>query len=216
MPRLATSRFALPGAVLLALVLIFAIAWVTQPGTSKAAAQGGQRAAVTSITRSCPPAAPGSGPARISMLALPPASSGSASSGSATSNGAATFTAVLATPAAATGGKTSSGKTATGKSSTPAKAPRPVTVTAPGTVATVTAPGGGGAAVAATGRMAEGFEAEQADASGTGLVSCTHPGSDMWFVGTGQAAGAAQIWLYLMDTGTITASADLTILTDTG
>ena len=93
---------------------------------------------------------------------------------------------------------------------------RPVTVTAPGTVATVTAPGGGGAAVAATGQMAEGFEAEQSDASGTGLVSCTHPGSDMWFVGTGQAAGASQIWLYLMNTGTLTASADVTILTDTG
>jgi hypothetical protein len=70
--------------------------------------------------------------------------------------------------------------------------------------------------VAATDQMAEGFEAEQTDASGTGLVSCTHPGSDMWFVGTGQAAGAAQIWLYLMDTGNIAANANLTIITDTG
>ena len=43
--------------------------------------------------------------------------------------------------------------------------------------------------MAATGQMAEGFEAEQSDASGTGLVSCTHPGSDMWFVGTGQSDG---------------------------
>jgi hypothetical protein len=70
--------------------------------------------------------------------------------------------------------------------------------------------------VAATGKMAEGFEAEQSDSSGTGLVSCTHPGSDMWFVGTGQAAGASQVWLYLMNTGNLTASADVTILTDTG
>ena len=70
--------------------------------------------------------------------------------------------------------------------------------------------------MAATGKMAEGFEAEQSDASGTGLVSCTHPGSDMWFVGTGQAAGASQVWLYLMNTGNLTASADVTILTDTG
>jgi uncharacterized protein DUF5719 len=80
----------------------------------------------------------------------------------------------------------------------------------------VTAPGGGGTAVAATGRMAEGFEAEQSDASGTGLVSCTHPGADMWFVGTGQAAGATDVRLYLMNTGDLTASADVTILTDTG
>jgi hypothetical protein len=64
--------------------------------------------------------------------------------------------------------------------------------------------------------MAEGFEAEQSDTSGTGLVSCTHPGSDMWFVGTGQAAGAPEVWLYLMNTGNLMASADLTILTDTG
>jgi hypothetical protein len=64
--------------------------------------------------------------------------------------------------------------------------------------------------------MAEGFEAEQSDASGTGLVSCSHPGSDMWFVGSGESAGATQIWLYLMNTETVTASADVTILTDTG
>jgi hypothetical protein len=38
----------------------------------------------------------------------------------------------------------------------------------------------------------------------------------MWFVGTGQAAGASQVWLYLMNTGNLTASADVTILTDTG
>jgi hypothetical protein len=64
--------------------------------------------------------------------------------------------------------------------------------------------------------MAEGFEAEQSNSSGMGLVSCTHPSSDMWFVGTGQSAGASQIWLYLMNTGTLAASADLTILTDSG
>jgi hypothetical protein len=38
----------------------------------------------------------------------------------------------------------------------------------------------------------------------------------MWFVGTGQAAGATAVWLYLMNTGNLTASADVTILTDTG
>jgi hypothetical protein len=38
----------------------------------------------------------------------------------------------------------------------------------------------------------------------------------MWFVGTGQAAGASQVWLYLMNTGNLTASADVTIVTDTG
>jgi hypothetical protein len=73
-----------------------------------------------------------------------------------------------------------------------AAATRPVTVSAPGALVTVTAPaaaGLGGTAVAATGPMAAGFEAEQSDASGTGVVACTHPGSDMWFVGTGTDAG---------------------------
>jgi hypothetical protein len=212
-PRLAMPRFALPGAVLLALAVVFVISWVTQPGPTRAAAQASQSAAVTSITRSCPPAAPGSAAPQISMIALP----GSAGS-TGTTSGAATLSPVLAAPAASTGGKDSSGAQAS-SNGTPAaktKTVRPVTVTAAGTVATMAVPGGGGAAVAATGRMAEGFEAEQTDASGTGLVSCSHPGSDMWFVGTGQATGASQIVLYLMNTGNITASADVTILTDTG
>jgi hypothetical protein len=139
------------------------------------------------------------------MVALP-SQAATAGSGAGTSTGAATFSAVLAAPAAKTA-TPAAGKT---------KGTQPVTVSTPGAVAAVTAPGGGGTAVAATGKMAEGFEAEQSDAAGTGLVSCTHPGSDMWFVGTGQAAGAAQVWLYLMNTGNLTASADVSILTDTG
>jgi hypothetical protein len=209
-------RLALPGAVLLALVVVFVIAWATQPGASQGAVQGGPQAAVTSITRSCPPSAPGSAAAKISMIALParaPATSSAASSGAAkpavAPAGSATFSAVLAAPP---GGKPS----ASGKSSAKTKGTVPVTVSATGTATTVTVPGGGGTAVAATGRMAEGFEAEQSDGSGTGLVSCTHPGADMWFVGTGQAAGATEVWLYLMNTGNLTASADVTILTDTG
>jgi hypothetical protein len=216
--------------VLLALIIVFVISWATRPGTARVAVQGSQSAAVTSITRSCPPAAPGSATPKISMIALPATSAATTSPGTtagaakpAAASGTATFSGVLAAPPATgakkspTGKASSSAKAATpAKEATPAKGAKPVTVTAPGTVATVTAPGGGGAAVAATGQMAEGFEAEQTDASGTGVGSCTHPGSDMWFAGTGQADGASQVWLYLMNTGTLTASADVTILTDTG
>ena len=210
-------RFALPGAVLLALAAVFVIAWGTQQGASQATALAGQSAAVTSITRSCPPSAPGAGTARISMVALP-ARGDSAGSGGTTSTGSATFSAVFAAPAATTSGTTSgAGSTATGgKASANSKGQQPVTVSTPGTLMTVTAPGAGGTAVAATGKMAEGFEAEQSDASGTGLVSCTHAGSDMWFAGTGLADGASQVWLYLMNSGNLTASVDVTILTDTG
>lgn len=201
-------RLAPLGAVLLALAIVFAIAWGTQPGTARSDVPGGQAAAVTSITRACPPSAPGSGASRISMIALPAAGSGTARP--ATAAGTATFSPVLAAPAAS--GNTSPA----GKTSARAGQAHPVTVSAPGTVATVTPPGAGGTAVAATGQMAEGFEAEQADAAGTGLVSCAHPGSDMWFVGAGQAGGTPQIWLYLTNTGTLTATADVTIITDTG
>ena len=84
---------------------------------------------------------------------------------------------------------------------------------------TVTAPaaaGLGGTAVAATGPMAAGFEAEQSDTSGMGVVACTHPGSDMWFVGTGTDDGAPLVRLYLMNTGDLPASVNVAILTDAG
>jgi hypothetical protein len=64
--------------------------------------------------------------------------------------------------------------------------------------------------------MALGFEAEVATASGTGVVSCAHPGSDMWFVGAGEQAGAPTTLLYLMNTAAVTASAEVTLLTDAG
>lgn len=212
-------RLVLPAGVLLALFVVFVVGWTTRPGPARVVVQRGQAAAVTSVTRSCPPAAPGAGSARIAMIALP-ASAGSGGSGSAGTDvavpaGTATLAAVKAAPAAsgAAGGKASGGK-----QSAPAAtaAPQPATVSSARTAATVTVPDGTGAAVAATGQMAEGFEAEQANAAGTGLVSCAHPSSDMWFVGTGQSAGAAKISLYLMNTGAVTASVDVTILTDTG
>ncbi len=212
----------MPGAVLLALILVFMLAWATRPGVVRVAVPAGQRTAVTSITRSCPPAAPGDTAPHVSMIALPAARSGTASSGAAaakpaatTPAGTATFSGILAATGSATGsatGAATGGKTPAGQ----AAGANPVSVTAPGAVTSVTVPGGGGAAVAASGQMAEGFEAEQTDASGTGVVTCTHPGSDMWFVGTGQADGASQVWLYLMNSGNLTASADVTILTDTG
>jgi len=207
-------RLALFGAVLLALAVVAVLAEFTRPGASRPAAEAGQAAMVTSVTRSCPPAAPGAGAAHISMIALPSQAVSSASSavpggakaGSVTPTGSATLSAV---PAAPTG---EPAKSAAAAKITPAK---PVTVSVPGAVSTVAAPGSGtadGTAVSATGQMAEAFEAEQANSAGTGLVSCSHPSSDVWFVGT----GAPDVWLYLMNTGTLAASANVTILTDTG
>jgi hypothetical protein len=64
--------------------------------------------------------------------------------------------------------------------------------------------------------MAAGFEAEQSNTSGMGVVACTHPGSDMWFVGTGTDDGAPRVRLYLMNTGDLPASVNVAILTDAG
>jgi len=233
-----TRRFAVFAAVLVALALVYVVAWRTQPRAAQpAAAPAGQTQAVTSVTRSCPPVPPGAGGARITMIAMP--GQASAGNASAAAGGSATLSEVAAAPAAATSGTKKTGTTGdktgttggqagtsgkqagtSGKQAGKAAATAaPVTVSVPGTATTLTPPGGtdgAGFSVAATGQMAEGFEAEQATTDGTGLVSCTHPSSDMWFVGTGQAAGASDVWLYLMNTSSVTAIADVTILTDTG
>jgi Family of unknown function (DUF5719) len=247
-------RLALLGGVLLALALVAVFALSTKPAASRATATAtavasGQAAAVTSVTRSCPPAAPGAGAPDISMIAVPAQSAAPSSAGTAkaagtavtgtAAAGTATVSSVPAAPVAPaanpTKGKLAKGKRAAGSAPTASTTPTPgnttstsknasttktapaapVTVSVPGAATTVTAPGGndgGGTAVSATGQMAEGFEAEQADSSGMGLVSCSHPSSDMWFVGSGEP----DVWLYLTNSGTAEASVDVTILTDTG
>ena len=235
MRRLSGPRAIAPVAVLLALALVVLLAKATMPGAAPAAPMAtDQSAAVTSVTRSCPPAPPGASSPKISMIALPGAKS-------ATAGGAVTFSEIVPGPAvaavspsasssaSASGGAkpttsgsarpTASGSakpTATGGAKTAPKAAQPVTESTPGTATSLTAPGGGAAAVAASGQMAEGFAAEQTDTAGTGLVSCTNPGSDMWFAGTGLVGGVTQVRLYLMNTGDTPASANITVLTDTG
>jgi hypothetical protein len=222
-------RFALLDGVLLALAAVALFALSTKPAASRATLAAGQAAAVTSVTRSCPPSAPGGSAANISMIAVPAQASSAATATAKAAGGVAAGSATVSQVPAAPAGtaapattKSAKGK-ATPGSSTPAKgastagpaASAPVTVAVPGAATTVAAPGGGagaGTSVSATGRMAEGFEAEQADSSGMGLVSCSHPGSDMWFVGSGEP----DVWLYLTNSGTAEASVDLTILTDTG
>lgn len=200
-------RLATFGAVLLALAVLYLAASRTMPPAGTAAAaqpatgspgggSAGTVTAVTSATRACPPPAPGTGVAHIAMVAMP---------GQGTASQAAGAAQLSAIPVAS-GTAASQGGTA---------AP----VTTPGTLALETAPQPaqyGGTTVSATGAMAPGFEAEDATASGVGIVSCTHPGSDMWFVGTGEQAGASTTLLYLMNTGTVTASVEATLLTDAG
>lgn len=238
-------RAGLLGLVLVVLAAVYLVAWRSQPAASNPASQAiaPHSAAVTSVTRSCPPPGPKTGAAHLSLIAMPPhAQSGNASGAGQSAPGAAVLNAVPAAqptaPASAARKRPAPKSSATAKSSSTAKPTstakstatakptagntkpaQPVTLSDPGAPATVTAPAAassGGTAVSATGQMAEGFEAEQATGSGMGTVSCAHPGSDMWYVGTGAGSGAPVIHLYLMNTGDMAASVNVSILTDSG
>jgi hypothetical protein len=234
-------RVAILGAVLVALAGLYAAGWRTLPHASSAAAapgatsMAGSTAVVTSVTRTCPPPGPNTGQSHIAVIAVP----GHAAAPAGAAQLSAIPFAPTATPTASPSGKTagkSSGKTAkttgkttptTGKTAgssggTGNSAPGAAatdTVSTPGQLTVLAAPSAtqyGGTEISAAGAMAQGFEAEQTTASGMGTVSCTHAGADMWFVGAGTAAGAPVTRLYLMNPGTVAASAEVTILTDAG
>jgi uncharacterized protein DUF5719 len=237
-------RYALPGSVLLTLALVYLAAWATgSAGPSAAAGSSApQTVPVTAVTRDCPPPGPGTGQAHVAMLAVPPRAATATPSTAATAT-PATATPATATPATATPA-TATHATATHATATPAAGAAaqasgattltavpsasgsgnagnvstsgPATPNAPTLLSPPQAANDGGTEVAATGRLAQGFAAEQAAADGTGTVTCTHPDSDMWFVGTGTDTGGSTVWLYLMNTGAMAASVDVTVLTDAG
>jgi len=209
-------RFGLFGAAVVVLVLVYVVAWGTGSGSStNTASAAAQAAAVTSVTRSCPPPAPNTGKASIVTASAP----GTAAS-SHTATGSATLTSVPSASTAAANAKAApkTNAKATAKASAQT-AQKPITATTPNAAFFTAAPEAaqsGATQVNATGAMAAGLGAEQATANGTGTVSCVHPGADMWFVGTGQDAGASDIWLDLTNTGKMAATVDVTIFTDSG
>ncbi len=73
--------------------------------------------------------------------------------------------------------------------------------------------GRGGVEVNATGAIAQGLEVEQTSPGGVVTARCGAPGTDFWFVGPGQAS-AGTIELYLMNTGSAPADAQVSVLTD--
>jgi hypothetical protein len=212
-------RYALPGSVLLTLALVYLAAWATgSAGPSAAAGSSApQTVPVTAVTRDCPPPGPGTGQAHVAMLAVPPRAA------TATPSTAATATPATATHAAGAAAQASGATTLTAVPSASGSGNAgnvstsgPATPDAPTLLSPPQAANDGGTEVAATGRLAQGFAAEQAAADGTGTVTCTHPDSDMWFVGTGTDTGGSTVWLYLMNTGAMAASVDVTVLTDAG
>lgn len=215
-------RFGLFGGVVIVIALVYAIAWGTGSGSSTTATVGAQAAAVTAVTRSCPPPAPNTGTASIAVASAPSGSGAHSGSGAQVGNGSAGSAALTSIPSAATALAGSAAKTsgkAGAKTGAKAGGEAATTVTTPDTAFVGPAPQAsqsGATQIDATGTMASGFEAEEATANGTGTVSCAHPGADMWFVGTGQNSGASAIWLDLTNTGSMAATVDVTILTDSG
>ena len=61
--------------------------------------------------------------------------------------------------------------------------------------------------------MAQGLEVEQTSTRGVVTAQCGAPGTSFWFVGPGQAS-AGTIELYLMNTGSQPADAQVSVLTD--
>jgi hypothetical protein len=71
----------------------------------------------------------------------------------------------------------------------------------------------GGVVVSAAGAMAQGLEVEQTGPGGLVTAQCGSPNTSFWFAGPGQAS-AADMELYLMNTGSQAADAAVSFLTD--
>jgi hypothetical protein len=195
------------GAVLLAAGAILAAAQLagpSSPATGHPTATA-QQVAVTSADRACPPVQ-GGGTGTVAFIAGPVAASpaGSVSTGSGQAE-------LAALPLAGTVLRTAA----------------PISQTGPGVLKMLTIPAAQSAtkkagtvlqgwSVTAAGPMAQAMEAEEATSSGVASVRCGEPGSDLWFVGPGQQSGAAQIQLDLMNVDSLTASVNVTAVTDAG
>jgi Family of unknown function (DUF5719) len=157
---------------------------------------------VTSAARACPPA-PGGGAAPVALLA---------GGAGATGQGQVELTAL---PPAGL----------------PVRATGPVRAHSPGALSLLTLPAVPAAtrakakngtpavqgwSVAGGGTMAQGMEAELTRSSGLASVRCAAPGSDLWFLGPGQANGGSKVQLDLMNVDSTAASVDISVINDGG
>jgi hypothetical protein len=179
--------------VVAVLSIVYLVAWGTQSGSPRPAAEAvAATAPVTSVDRSCPPPGPGTGTASVATVAA---------DSSGTSAGKSGTTALTAIPDSAQGADT------TVKTSSEPNAPQ--LLPAPQSAAA-------GATQVSVSGSAAGFEAELATSAGVGTVTCGHPESVAWFVGLGTSTGASSITAYLSNTGAMPADTELTIWTDAG
>jgi hypothetical protein len=209
--RLASRRLVFAVFVLVALGAIYAAAGLRHPAAAAGqTASHPTQAPVVSALRAC--AAPGeAGPdaGSLALASLP---------GPAAPAGRATVTRLVA------GGSGNHGPLVTSVTqpgalaltAVKAAAPLPKSLLAgqPGSSPQVTTTAGrGGVVISATGAMAQGLAVEQTGPAGLVTAQCGSPGTNFWFVGPGQGQ-AADIELYLMNTDSQAADAEVTAITD--
>jgi hypothetical protein len=195
------------GVVLLALGAIGAAASLDRPTASPNPAAVTRQATVTAAARACPPTL-GGGTGTVALIAGPAGSGGSGQvelaslplagvqlqpAGAISAKGPGVLSLLTVPVASSAASKGSKGSKGTKAASEPT-----------------------GWSVTANGTMAQAMEAEVASSSGLASLRCGEPGSDIWFVGPGQASGAAQIQLELMNIDSLAATVNVSLITDAG
>ncbi len=211
MRGLSANRVLAPLVVVIALGAVYALAAYGHATTLGAGRQvtPPHSAAVTSVVRACPlPGMTSASGADVALVAAP----------ATTGSGQAQVIRLTAAPAAPLHRFTQPGHMSVA-SVRPAPATRAQHAATPSPTPTrqaiTTVPVQGGVVVQAAGSMARGLEAEQITAGGLPAARCGSPGTDFWFVGPGQHS-AARIQLFLMNTGSQPADANVEVATDAG
>jgi Family of unknown function (DUF5719) len=209
--RLRHRRVLFAALVVLALGGIYAAAGAGHPASAaqpRAAGRPGH-AAVSTAVRVCPaPGSTGVTSASVALVAVP----GSATAGSAVVTRLTPGGSTSAGPVVATA--TRPGVLQISAISTAAPLTKAEQVGQPGSSPDVTTQAGrGGVQVTASGAMAQGLEVEQTGPGGLVTAQCGAPSTSFWFVGPGQAS-ASTIELYLMNTSSQPADAQVSVLTD--
>lgn len=218
------SRLRYRRAIFAALVVAVLAGIYITAGTSHRAVPSGSSGQVTKATvstavRAC--AAPGSASptsASVAVAAVPAASASGASAGSGSASGSAVISPLVAggsqttAPAAATVTKPGVLQI-TGIKTAPALTKAQQASQAGSSQDVTTQDARGGVEVSATGSMAQGLEVEQTSSPGLVTAQCGTPGTNFWFLGPGEASSAT-IDLYLMNTSSQPADAQVSVLTD--
>jgi hypothetical protein len=195
--------------IVLTLAAIYFAAGTGHPATAARQAAKFSRAAVSSAVRVCPAAGSGAPTGGSVAVAAMPTSAGPGSAviTRLTPGGSTTTGPVLATD-------TSPGNLQVSAVKAAAPLTKAEQAGEPGSSPNVsTSAGRGGVQVRAVGAMAQGLEVEQTGPGGLVTARCSAPGTSFWFVGPGQAS-ASTIELYLANTGSQAADAQVSLLTD--